>query len=224
MSNQQRRVVVVGAGGVSFWLAVALARAGVEFTIFDDDDLQGGLGFSRMPKASATTKKVTLLRGHVIAVMGDRAPTIVDRRFTAEDARGGDLIVDGTDMPLPERKALWDSIKSLWVDDPVCLLRVSYDGKNNIVAVAEGLPLFGRQGGGYQSLPGLDLSFVAGGIGCMAVRKILSGHVEHTEFQVSVDELILGYHSAMSVEIVSAPVPKRRSRKVAANVQPTTKA
>lgn len=186
MSDQQRRVVVVGAGGVSFWLAVALARAGVEFTIFDDDDLRGGLGFARMPKASATTKKVTLLRGHVIAVMGDRPPTIVDRRFTAEDTLEGDLIVDGTDMALPERKVLWEGAR----ERGARLLRVSYDGKSNIVAVAEGLPLFGRQGGGYQSLPGLDLSFVAGGIGCMTVRKILSGHTDHIEFQVSVDELI----------------------------------
>lgn len=222
MDQQQRKVWVIGAGGVGFYLSLALSRAGIEHIVFDTDDLQGGLGWSRMPKASPTTKKTALLRGFTLAVMGDRAPTMIDAKFNGDECGEGDLVVDCSDMPLTARKIIWERARK----QGARLLRVSYDGKNNIVAVAEGLPLFGRQGGGYQNLPGLDLSFVAGGIGCMTVRKILSGHEAHIEFQVSVDELILGHHSAASVEIVSKPVcvPKRRSRKVATSVQPTTKA
>lgn len=214
--EQTRRIVIIGAGGVGFWIATALSRAGVQYTIFDDDTLEGGLGFSRMPKASPSTKKVNLLRGHVIVSMGDRPPTIVDRRFVGDDARDGDLIVDASDMPLDVRKTLWAGTKAHGKD--IRMLRVSYDGQNNTVVVAEGLPLRGKQGGGYANTPGLDLSYVAGGIGCMAVRAILAGTApEYIEFQISISELIAGFaFTTPSLTIVEERIVK----KVAEAVQP----
>jgi hypothetical protein len=138
-----------------------------------------------MPKASPATKKTALLRGFVVVSMGDRPPTVVDAKFNGDECEAGDLVVDCTDMPLEARKVVWARAR----ERGARLLRVSYDGLNNTVVVAEGLPLRGKAQGGYESTPGLDLSYVAGGIGCMAVRAILAGTApEHVEFQISVSE------------------------------------
>lgn len=218
------KVHVVGAGGVGFWLSVALSRARVEHTVYDDDTLTGGLGYSRVPKASPATKKVSLLRGHSVVVMGDPAPAIVDRRFESPDCTAGDLVVDCTDMALPLRKELWAVCR----DNGARLLRVSYDGKNGTVVVAEGLPLAGRSGGGYADVPNLALSFIAGGMGAMAVMAILKGSYEYVEFQVSVVELLAGPILAelppLAIEkhIAEATTTEKSKRKrKAADVQST---
>jgi hypothetical protein len=205
---------VVGSGGVGFWLVPALLRAGHELTLYDDDDFQGGSGHLRLPKVGdPTTKKVTFARGFCLAVMGDMGLTPVPQKFTGDEVAAGDLVVDCSDMPLTARKVIWARAREL---DARCI-RVSYDGKDNTVVVAEGLPLAGRKGGGYGQIPSLALSLVAGGIGATAVMKILSGWTEHIDFRVS-----LGDHFPETVVEVVEPErekPKRK-RKVTNGVHP----
>lgn len=204
------RIHLVGAGGVSFWLGVGLAQSAIAFTCYDDDDLQGGLGHMRLPKASPSTKKVALLRGFCIATMGVQpgVVTIVDTKFNGDEVEAGDLVVDGSDMPLTARKVVWERAK----ERGARCLRVSYDGKNGTVAVAEGLPLFGKAGGGYSEVPNLALSLMAGGMGALAVQGLLSGSYEHIEFQVSMSEQ-LSAATVVAMPVVEKPKRQRRPRK-----------
>jgi len=175
---------VIGSGGVGFWLNVALARAGIPFSVFDDDTLEGGLGYTRLPQAALGTRKVDLLKGFCVAVMGTQKIDVVPYRFDGEEAIEGDLVVDCSDMDLKVRREIYDKVKAAGAR----YLRVSYDGLNETVVVAEGLPLAGRKGGGYAEKPDLGLSFMAGGIGALAVQRILKGYQEHVEFQITLSE------------------------------------
>ena len=193
MTQLTGKVHQVGAGGIGFWMAVALARAHVDLVVYDYDNLVGGLGWSRLPKPSnPEIKKVTFLRGFCLAVMGDQAPKIVEGRFVSSLVGEGDLVVDCSDMDLLVRQDIWKACREFGAR----CLRVSYDGRNNTIVVAEGLPLMGRPGGGYAEAPSLALSLAAGGIGALVVQRILDGYEEHVEFQISVDEL-LNYKDAI---------------------------
>src|SRR5258705_86906 len=163
MIDLNGRVLQIGSGGIGFWMAVALKRAHVDLTVYDPDTLEGGLGWSRMPKASPSTTKVSLLRGFCLAVMGDEAPKIIAERFTGAEAKEGDLVLDCSDMPIgtlrstTSRKSIWEAVQA----NGARIVRVSYDGFNGTVVVCEGLPLGGRPEGGYASAPDLSLSFAA---------------------------------------------------------------
>lgn len=181
------KVIICGAGGVGYWVSCALSRAGVEHAVYDTDTFAKGTGYARLPRVTnPDTKKVAHLRGFTIAVLGDRPPTVVDKLFTGTEVEAGDLVVDCSDMELGDFRSK-KSRKSIWKiaqERGARCLRISYDGKNNTVVVAEGLPLFGRKGGNYSERPGFALSLMAGGIGAIAVQKILSGYSEHIEFQI----------------------------------------
>jgi hypothetical protein len=203
MSVKYRRACLVGAGGVGFYTAVALARSlphGVELHIWDADDFNGGLGYSRLPRVSnPSTKKVAMLRGFITVSMGDVAPTVYDSLFTGAEARPGDLVVDCSDMSLTIRRPIWALAQS----QGARCIRVSYDGLNETVVVAEGLPFMsGNAGkGGYRSSPSTALSFTAGGIAAIVVGKVLSGELtSHVEFQVSINEL-LGLDNSLGAKI-----------------------
>jgi hypothetical protein len=172
----------IGYGGVGFWLAPCLLRAGHEVVAYDDDTFEGGSGHLRLPKVGdPTTKKVTFGRGFCLAVMGDMGLTPVPQKFTGDEVSEGDLVVDCSDMPLTTRKVIWARARELGAR----CIRVSYDGKDNTVVVAEGLPLAGRKNGGYGAIPSLALSLVAGGVGATAVMKVLSGYEGHIDFRIS---------------------------------------
>lgn len=196
MTQLTGKVHQVGSGGIGFWMAAALTRQQVDLVVYDYDNFVGGLGWSRLPKVSnPETKKVSFLRGFCVAVMGDKAPKVVEDMFIGGNVNEGDLVVDCSDMSLGSRRVVWDRAK----ENGARCLRVSYDGRSNTVVVAEGLPLVGRPGGGYAEAPSLALSMAAGGIGALVVQQILAGHEQHIEFQISVAELIKGYHSAATV-------------------------
>lgn len=198
-----KRIVVLGAGGVGFWLGVSLSRAGVEYEIWDDDNFMGGLGHTRLPVVEdQKTKKVNFLRGFVMMAMGDDPPRAVPMKFSPdkwnpEDLEGrgmleglaGALIVDASDMGLPVRKKIWASAR----EARARCLRVSYDGaQGGIVTVSEGLPFANkRTGGGYADTPDLALSLAAGGIGAKAVRQALVSS-DRIEFQINLGELMAG--------------------------------
>lgn len=189
------RVICIGAGGVGFWLSVALARAGIEHEVWDNDDFQGGLGHTRLPAIeNPKTKKVDYLKGFIMAAMGDDPPKVVAAKVVprkegdpVDAALKGALIIDASDMGLPTRKKIWEAA----LEAGARMLRVSYDGTaGGIVTVSEGLPFANkRTGGGYVDVPTLALSLAAGGIGATAVLEALYS-ARRLEFQIILGELM----------------------------------
>jgi len=177
MQNQNhiKRVVIIGAGGVGFWLTVALRRdcPDLEVVVYDDDNFLGGFGAQRLPHvANKETKKVDYLKGFVQMVMRDEAPAVKPEKFDGYHIclSSEDLVVDCSDMSLNLRKPIWDRCRS----GGAKMLRVSYDG-NGIVVVARGLPFSTNPGGNYAIVPTLAQSLWAGGVGAAAVEKLLKG-------------------------------------------------
>lgn len=177
MGSEIKRVIMVGSGGVGFWMAVSLRRdvPDVELIVYDNDDFQGGFGAQRLPHvANKATKKVDFLKGFVGMVMRDSAPVVRSKKFDLLEAEAecgeGTLFVDASDMGLEVRRPLWDEVRKTGCQT----LRVSYDG-NGIVVVARGLPLSSKPGGGYSQVPSMAQSLWAGGVGAAAVEKLLRG-------------------------------------------------
>lgn len=201
---------LVGAGGVNFWVGVALARAGVEFTIWDDDTLEGGLGSQRLPKAhNAKTFKVDLLRGFLAMTMGEPAErfTYIREKFSGMKVEKGDVVIDGTDMAPKPRKTMWTRAMNRGAK----MMRVSYDGANGTVVVAGGPPLVDKAEGGYAAVPSLALSFMAAGVGALAVLELLNGNETFIEFQITMADLIPGYQNRSAIGgAVVAPVETGR--------------
>lgn len=183
---------VVGAGGVGFWLTVGLIRSQVRpIRIYDKDDLQGGLGHARLPVATPTTAKVDLLKGFLLVNFSPIAelPAFINKKFTGNEVNEGDLVIDCTDLSDIARKRIWNRAKKKGAR----CLRVSYDGANSVVVVAEGLPISGdKSASGYSSVPSLGLSLLAGGLGSEVIAKVDWENTKHVEFQISVVELIGG--------------------------------
>lgn len=182
MADKTQKVVIIGAGGVGFWLTIALMRDipwGIPVEVWDDDDIgMTGNGHFRLPLTYQGAKKVEVLHDFISFKMGDRSIIPIEKRLEPSYLRGrtetGTLFVDCTDMKTSDREALLNMIRL--ADGKY--LRVSYDGLG-IVTVSPGVP-FDVEGapGGYQMMPDLDVSFIAGGIGARAVRKVL----EQNEF------------------------------------------
>lgn len=181
-----KRVIIIGAGGVGFWLTVSLMRdkPGLEVIVYDDDTFVGGFGAQRLPHvANKETKKVDFLKGFVRMVMRDEPPKVFPVKLTPTMFPGLDpmtetLLVDCSDMPLDVRKPIWDEARKAGCQ----MLRVSYDG-NGIVVVARGLPFSTNPGGNYARVPTLAQSLWAGGVGAAAVEKLLAGE-EVSDYQM----------------------------------------
>lgn len=172
------KVIVMGAGGVGWWLVTALMRdtKGAQVEVWDNDTFEGGLGQGRLPwQENKAQYKVRALEGWVEMAMGDRAPEVKVSRVRATEVvqtrdRSNELLVDCTDMDLETRRAIWANARQAGMQ----LLRVSYDG-NGVIVVARGLPLAGRPGGGYALVPSMAQAIAAGGLGAMAVHLLLEG-------------------------------------------------
>jgi len=183
--SEIKRVIVVGAGGVGFWLTVALRRdkPDLEVIVYDDDNFYGGYGAQRLPHVSnKETKKVDFLKGFVRMVMRDEPPTVYSTKFVEEfhglNSHTDTLVVDATDMDLNRRRPIWDTCRAAGCQ----MLRVSYDG-NGIVVISRGLPFSTNPGGNYARVPTLAQSLWAGGVGAAAVEKLLAGE-EVSDYQM----------------------------------------
>ena len=187
MTNEIKRVVVMGAGGVGWWLVTALCREpmGREIVVYDDDTFEGGQGAKRLPwQTDPGQFKVDALRRYVRVVMGDNPPRVFCHRLTSETVQAlfgpTELVVDCTDMGLETRRPIWQSLQEAGVR----MLRVSYDG-NGVIVIARGLPLSSRPGGGYALVPSMAQAMAAGGLGAQAVHKLLKGEeVGDQEFSI----------------------------------------
>jgi adenylyltransferase/sulfurtransferase len=99
------RITVVGAGGLGGPIAFALAAAGVELTIIDDDRVEGSNLHRQLQFTAADlgAPKAVALRAALIA-RGATAVTAHVARWSPEaaDELGGDaeVIIDGTDDPM----------------------------------------------------------------------------------------------------------------------------
>lgn len=199
MSNEIKRVVVLGAGGVGFHLVTALCRdwPGVEKVVYDSDNFEGGLGHARLPRvADPRQLKVEKLRGYVRMVMGDEPPQVVPARLDnaavvnlGKNYWQDSLVVDATDMGVGERRPLWSLLRSFGAT----MLRVSYDG-NGCVVVARGLPICASDAGGYALVPSYAQSLMAGGLGAEAVGLLLKGH-EVGDYQIQLPRVGAGGNS-----------------------------
>lgn len=185
-----KRVLVIGAGGVGFWMSLALLRdlpATIDLIVVDGDNFEGGNGHRRLPRvANPATRKVDFLSGFAQVTMGLRAPTQVCPEYFEADqieTRGlgpSDLVIDATDMALDRRRPLWAALREAGCQ----MLRVSYDG-NGVVVVARGLPLSGRPDGGYALVPNQAQSFAAAGFGAAAAIRLVKGEqVEDMDYQL----------------------------------------
>lgn len=180
---------IVGLGGVGFWLAVGLSKniGPTTMTCWDDDTLEGGLGANRLPWAPPTTKKTTLLLGHLQMVYGQTIlPNIQDRKFSGLlEVNTGDLVVDCTDMDIAPRRRMWTISRNKGAK----LLRVSYDGRGSRVIISTGLPLYAPEKGGYAAVPSFALSLAAGGLGAEAVLRYLQEPVDKPfTISISIEE------------------------------------
>ncbi len=178
--SEIKRIVVIGAGGVGFWLVTALRRdiPNIEIVVYDSDNFEGGFGAQRLPYvANKATKKVQFLNNFVQMAMRDPAikaypsrihlGTLPDKEFFVDT-----LVVDCTDMSLEPRREIWQALR----EAGAVMLRVSYDG-NGIVVVSRGLPFATNPGGNYAIVPTMAQSLWAGGVGAAAVEKLLRGEV-----------------------------------------------
>lgn len=176
MGQKIERVVVMGSGGVGWWLVTALMRdtKGAKVEVWDNDTFQGGMGAGRLPwQENPEEYKVQALEGWVEMAMGDSAPkTYASRLYAWQVSDWGPetLLVDCTDMELSNRRNIWTEARKQGMQ----LLRVSYDG-NGVVVVTRGLPLSDRPGGGYALVPSMAQAIAAGGLGAMAVHLLLEG-------------------------------------------------
>lgn len=182
MQNEIKRVIILGSGGVGFWLTVALRRDNpqLEIIAYDSDNFEGGFGAQRLPYvANKATKKVQFLNNFVQMAMRDPALSIKAEKFIAPEIVtqhqgywSETLVVDATDMPLEPRREIWQALR----EAGATMLRVSYDG-NGIVVVSRGLPFATNPGGNYAIVPTMAQSLWAGGVGAAAVEKLLKGEV-----------------------------------------------
>lgn len=190
------KLIILGAGGVGFWLVVALMRmvnlGDVDVTVYDDDTLEGGNGFRRLPHTFDQAQyKVALLEEFLKMVMGSDIPHCVRERLTPTLIAKMDedyfpwketLIVDATDMADGPRKDVWDLARLCGAT----LMRVSYDGIG-VIVVSPSIPFASKRGQttGYALMPDQGQTFAAAGLGAMAVKKaLLSGEI--TEMQVQI--------------------------------------
>lgn len=172
-----RHIVIIGAGGVGFYLTLALMAEGLDqdVTVYDPDTFAGGNGYRRLPKVvNQSLKKVDMLKATCHTTFGYEMPKTSPSYFTkvdAENLNSSYLVVDASDMPFQERLGVWEAFTRTGAKG----IRVSYDG-NGIVCLAYGPPFSPpNDQGGYDRMPSTAQSFLAGGAGCQFIKALLNG-------------------------------------------------
>lgn len=184
-----KHIVIIGAGGVGFYLTLALMAEGLDqdVTVYDQDTFVGGNGHRRLPRVNnPRLKKVDMLKATCQVTFGYEMPKTVPYYFTVPDAsklNSTYLVVDASDMPFQERLSIWDAFTKTGAKG----IRVSYDG-NGIVCLAYGPPFSPPDDqGGYDRMPSTAQSFLAGGAGCQFIKALLNG-LNPQEMQIELSD------------------------------------
>lgn len=182
-----KHIVIIGAGGVGFYLTLALMAEGLDqdIIVYDPDTFEGGNGHRRLPKVNnPKLKKVDMLKATCQVTFGYERPKTIPDYFTVLDASGLNssyLVVDASDMPFRERLDIWDAFTKTGAKG----IRVSYDG-NGIVCIAYGPPFSPPDDqGGYDRMPSTAQSFLAGGAGAEFIKALLKGE-KMDEMQIEI--------------------------------------
>jgi hypothetical protein len=164
-------IIVIGAGGVGFWTALALSRS-QRLIVFDDDTLDG-TGAERLPDTRifgrAFDKKIELLKfiAQNIEVRNEKFS-----HHHAQVLSANDILLDCTDLSSEERREFVEVAKSR----SARYIRASYDltARSFIVVVACGIG-FSRNParGGYTIPPTISHAMIAGGFVSDVVNRIL---------------------------------------------------
>lgn len=172
-------VIIIGAGGLGWWLTAALMRCDDltnEFVIYDDDDFQGGNGAKRLPRPGRVDrKKVNELSGWLTEwCMGAEFKRLTAKsyRFTHTNLYGFNrvaLIVDCTDAPISTRIPIY---QEAW-NNGIPVVRGSYDGE--MITFGYRPPDSVVDDGGYNLIPNMAVTFAAAGMVAESVRRVLKG-------------------------------------------------
>jgi hypothetical protein len=172
-------VIIIGAGGLGWWLTAALMRCADitnQFCIYDDDDFVGGNGSKRLPRPGRETRlKVKELEGWLTEwLMGQeyRRAEFKGYKFNLNNLYGHTavaLIVDCTDAPISSRLPIYQEAWNYGI--PV--VRGSYDGE--MITFSYRPPDSVVDDGGYNLVPNMAVTFAAAGMVAESVRRVLKG-------------------------------------------------
>jgi hypothetical protein len=183
------KIIIMGTGGIGFWLAWILCREfgkrGVTIDLYDPDNLEGGTGATRITGTPRTKIfKVDLCTMQIRNIMRDTVPNAYARKFTPDDlALYGDpahtILIDTSDGPMNERREIWDRARAMGIT----IVRGSYEGRTEqeggVVVVADSLPFqkSGNNAGGYASRPTIAASFLAAGLMGETINELMESGV-----------------------------------------------
>lgn len=193
------RIIIMGTGGIGFWLAWILCREygrrGVTVDLYDPDNLEGGTGATRITGTIRTKMyKVDLCCMQIRNIMRDNVPVAYVRKFTPADVEfytspESTILVDTSDGPMDERRAIWDAARAAGMT----IIRGSYEGRTEteggIVVVADSLPFqkSNDNAGGYVSRPTIAASFMAAGLVGETINELMeSGVLRGMRIQIPV--------------------------------------
>ena len=163
-----KEVHIIGAGGIGWWFTVGLASScPLPIHVYDDAEVIGS-GAQRLP--IGVGNKTQALSSFIRYVMGKGNIHTHDIKFTGTEASDGDWIFDCSDAGENDRKKIWTKARK----KETKIMRVSYDGDEDIIEVSSELPFWvGDMTEGYREVPSLQLSLAAGGIGAVIADKII---------------------------------------------------
>lgn len=181
------KLLVIGAGGMGFYLSLALAKHYEVFVI--DDDLLSGSGATRLPNVNVfgvrLTHKVSALR--VCGVPNVRCNRWYNSLHEAQGWRttGYTHLIDTTDAASRWRQGAY----KVCLDIGMTYIRCSYDlriiptyQQAHLIVSVSNTPGFG-EAAGYTEPPAMEHALVASGIAGILLMRHLAGaltlpHVE----------------------------------------------
>lgn len=186
------RIIIMGTGGIGFWLAWILCREfgrrGVAIDLYDPDNLENGTGHTRITGSPRTKLfKVDLATMQIRNIMRDAVPNAYPRKFTVADVDMYDepqqtILIDTSDGPMDERSAIYAAARA----KGIMVVRGSYEGRTEneggVVVVADSLPFqkSGNNAGGYASRPTIAASFLAAGLVGETINELMESGVLKT--------------------------------------------
>lgn len=160
-------IIVVGCGGVGFWVALFSALSGVEHIVLVDPDRVEVSNLNRIalmpsdvgrPKAEVLAEVIHSVRPGtrvypVVARVGPQGVTLQELLDMLEMQRYGmgALVYDCTDH-VPTQAYIAEQVAEMGLSD-VRRIRAGYDGGEHITVTKRPPPQWGDEGQGYEVVP-----------------------------------------------------------------------